>query len=256
MTLRVPTICIAIYLALSCFTARADVLIAAASNIMAPLDEIIVQFEEQTGEQVKVSYGASGVLSRQIMRGAPFEILLSADRWHIEILSSQGVGILADEDYATGRLALFLNGASPISQDISILTSFYELGKIRKFAIANPEHAPYGRAARDVLVKLGIWDLAKTTLVMGENANQAARFAASASTDGGLVPHSLTVLPESVFSGNTVIVPADMHAPLHQRMALLDRASSAARLFYDVLRSNNARSVFLRYGYAVPEQQG
>ncbi|MEZ5602839.1 MAG: molybdate ABC transporter substrate-binding protein [Burkholderiaceae bacterium] len=129
-----------------------------------------------------------------------------------------------------------------------------DAGDIRRFAIANPEHAPYGRAARAVLRHAGLWSRIEPLLVLGENASQALQFAASGSSQGGIVPLSLSKAPPVAALGRFATIPADWHAgePLRQRMVLTRHAGAAARAFYDYLQGPAARAILARYGFALP----
>jgi molybdate transport system substrate-binding protein len=127
-------------------------------------------------------------------------------------------------------------------------------GRVKRFAIANPEHAPYGRAARAVLEHAGLWPTIAPRLVFGENAAQAMQFAAAGSSQGGIVPLSLSKAPEVARLGQFALIPAAWHAgePLRQRMALLKPAGDTARAFYAFLQQPTARDLFKRYGFLLP----
>ena len=127
-------------------------------------------------------------------------------------------------------------------------------GRIRRFAIANPEHAPYGRAAQAVLKTAGLWDAVKSNLVLGENASQAMQFAASGASQGGIVPLSLSLAPQIATLGHFALLPAEWHAnePLRQRMVLLRFADATAADFYSYLQQDGSRKIFIRYGFVIP----
>ncbi|MGI2065910.1 molybdate ABC transporter substrate-binding protein [Shewanella sp. MF08487] len=228
--------------------------IAAAANIKFALDDIVKNFTAETGLKVRVSYGSSGNFVAQIQHGAPFEMLLSADERYIAELNK--VGFTQDEGvmYAIGRLALVAPKKSPLTLDIELngLKTLLASGKIERFAIANPDHAPYGESARELLKKFGLWDDMQTKLILGENAAQAAQFAVSGSTQGGIIPLSLAMAPQFQALGHYVALPAKFHTPLYQRMALMPKASSTAERFYQYLQSDAARAVFTQYGFGLP----
>lgn len=127
-------------------------------------------------------------------------------------------------------------------------------GRLKRFAIANPDHAPYGRAARAVLQHVGRWEEIRSRLVLGENASQATQFAAAGSSQGGIVPLSLSKAPEVAKLGSFALIPAEWHAtePLRQRMALTRHAGETAQLFYAYLQQPAARAIFERYGFVLP----
>ena len=125
-------------------------------------------------------------------------------------------------------------------------------GQVKRFAIANPEHAPYGRAAMQALQSAGLWDTLQPHLVLGENVSQAAQFAASGSAQGGIFAYSLALAPAVSAGGSFVLIPDKLHQPLHQRMVLTRKAGDTARLFYAYLQQPAARAVFKRHGFALP----
>jgi molybdate transport system substrate-binding protein len=231
-------------------------LVAAAADLKFAMGQIADEFARETGRQVRITFGSSGDLARQIAQGAPFELLLSADERHVFGLQRAGLtrgdGVL----YAIGRLALFVPRDSPIQLDADLrgLTSAVLGGQVTRFAIANPDHAPYGRAAREVLERLGLWQPVQSSLVLGENASQAMQFAASGSCQGGIVPLSLASAPDVAALGSFVRIPAEWHSPLRQRMVLVTRAGPVASAFYDYLQqAPGARRAFDRFGFARPD---
>jgi molybdate transport system substrate-binding protein len=231
-------------------------LIAAAADLKFALAEIASAFTRETGHVVRITYGSSGDLARQIEQGAPFDMLMSADESYVEHLAGRGLTRDAGVRYAVGRLALFAPHGSPlrVDPDFRDLRAAAADGRITRFAIANPEHAPYGRAARDVLQKLGLWARLRSALVLGENASQAMQFAASGSCQGGIVPLSLSIAPEVSKLGTFQPIPADWHPPLRQRMVLVKRAGPVAAAFFDYLQRSDAVQVTLaRFGYAPPD---
>jgi molybdate transport system substrate-binding protein len=229
-------------------------LIAAASDLRFALDELAATFLREGGGPVRIVYGSSGNFRRQIAEGAPFELFLSADEDYIRALARDGR--LVDEGvlYGIGRLALVVPPGSPLAADGSLasLAATAREQRVRRFAIANPEHAPYGRAAQQALTAVGAWDTLRPRLVLGENVAQAMQFATSGSTDGGIVALSLALAPGALGAATYATVPAALHQPLAQRMALTRRATPAARAFYDSLQRPASRQVFKRYGFALP----
>jgi len=127
-------------------------------------------------------------------------------------------------------------------------------GRVRRFAIANPEHAPYGRAAEQALTKLGLRNAIQPKLVLGENVSQAAQFATSGSTQGGIFAYSLALAPAVSKLGTYVLLPEDLHQPLRQRMVLIKGASETSRVFYAYLQQPVARATFRRYGFVLPSE--
>lgn len=238
--------------------AQADVpTLAAASDLKFAVDEIAVQFRESTKRDVKLVFGSSGNFYRQIGQGAPFEIFMSADESFVFKLAQAGRTEDRGQLYATGRIVLFVPHASKIAVDpqLSGLKAAIAAGQVRRFAIANPEHAPYGRAAEEALRKAGVWDAVRPRLVLGENVSQAAQFASGGSADGGIFAYSLVLAPQIEKLGRFVLIPEDLHKPLRQRMVLVKGAGETARAFYRYLQEPAARAVFRRYGFALPDER-
>ncbi len=230
-------------------------LVAAAADLKFALAEIAATFARETGNQVRVTYGSSGDLARQIAQGAPFEMLLSADERYVIDLHRGGHTRDDGALYAIGRLALFAPHGSPLVLDPGLdgLVSAVGAGRVTRFAIANPQHAPYGRAAREVLERLGLWRRLQPALVLGENASQAMQFAASGSCQGGIVPLSLASAPDIAKLGAFERIPSEWHSTLRQRMVLVTRAGPAASAFYAYLqRDAGARETLSRFGFAAP----
>lgn len=229
-------------------------LVAAASDVKFALEEIAAAFRRDTGVDPRLSFGASGNLTRQIEQGAPFELFLSADEAFVARLVSQDLtrddGVL----YATGRLALFAPHGSPLVPDAELagLRQLLARGGDWWFAIANPEHAPYGRAAEQALRASAVWEALRPRLVLGENVSQAAQFAASGDTAGGIISHSFALTPELAAKGRFVLLPASLHRPLRQRMVMLKRATGPAASLYAYVRSSAARAILKKHGFEIP----
>ena len=248
------TTLITLLAAIAWTAAAADApLVAAASDLRFALDEIAAQFARDTGTSVRIVYGSSGNFRRQIAEGAPFELFMSADEAYVLALAKEGRTVDDGVPYAIGRIALVVPEGSSLRLDprLQDLAAAAVDGRVRKFAIANPEHAPYGRAAQEALTAAGAWDAIRPRLVLGENVAQAAQFALSPSAQGGIVALSLALAPDVLGSARYVAIPEAMHQPLRQRMALTKRAGSVARGFYEYLQQPAARAVFKRYGFAL-----
>lgn len=232
--------------------------IAAASDLHAALPEIAALFAKQTGKTVKLTFGSSGNFAQQILNGAPFQVYLSADEGYVEKLQQAGKTEGPGALYATGRIGLFLPNNSPIkaSPDLQDLAAATRDGRLKKFAIANPEHAPYGRAAREALSHIGLWDAISPKLVLGENVSQATQFAVSGSAQGGIIPLSLALTPQVKNAGQFVLISEQWHQPLRQRAVLIKGGGPTARAFYDFLQTAPARDIFKRYGFVLPDDKG
>lgn len=228
--------------------------VAAASDLKFALEEIAAKFRAEGGRDLRLTFGSSGNFARQIEQGAPFEIFLSADEEYVFRLADKG--LLADRGqlYAIGRIAMVAGHGSPLALDAGLagLRDALAQDRIKRFAIANPEHAPYGRAAEQALRHVGLWDRLRPTLVLGENVSQAAQFATSSSAQGGIVAYSLALAPAVSQVAKHVLLPAEWHMPLNQRMALATSAGDTARAFYAYLGTKPARDIFIRYGFTLP----
>jgi molybdate transport system substrate-binding protein len=232
--------------------------IAAASDLKFALEQIAKRYREETGRDVKLIFGSSGNFFQQLRQGAPFDLFLSADEEYVSRLA--GLGLTLDDGslYAVGRIVVIAPRGSPLEVDgrLDGLRSALARKRITRFAIANPEHAPYGRRAQEALQRAGLWDEIRPLLVYGENVSQAAQYATGGSAEGGIVAYSLALAPEVARLGNFALVPEDWHQPLRQRMVLLKRAGPTARNFYVYLQSPPARAVFRRFGFLLPGEDG
>lgn len=228
--------------------------VAAAANLQVALPEIVDAYKAETGETVRLTFGSSGNFVRQIRAGAPFEIFLAADEKFIDDLRRDGLTRGAGDLYALGRIVLLLPQGSPLKPDATLadLAAAITDGRLKRFAIANPEHAPYGMRAEEALRAAGIWEAIQPRLVLGENVSQAAQFALSGGAEGGIVALSLALAPTLAAQGAHVLIPETMHSPLRQRMALLRGASPAAERFYAWLGGETARATLRRYGFLPP----
>ena len=239
-------------------TANEAPVIAAAADLRFALERLAEDFQATTGNAVRVSFGSSGNFTTQIENGAPFEIFLSADENYVFRLADQGLTRDRGSLYAVGRIVVFAPHSSILTADeqLNHLNQSIAQGRLHRFAIANPEHAPYGRAARAALRTAGLWPQIQPMLVLGENAAQAAQFASSGSTDGGIIPLSLSKAPQLAALGTFATIPAGWHSdePLRQRMVLLRNAGATAGAFYRFLQTSEARRTLADFGFVVPDE--
>ncbi len=233
-------------------------LVAAAADLQFALTEVARGFEGATGIRLRLAFGSSGNFARQIRQGAPFEVFFSADESYALALARAGLTEGRGALYALGRIALAVPTTSPLAPDgtLADLAAALSAGRVRRFAIANPEHAPYGRRAEEALKHAGLWEPISPHLVLGENVAQAAQFALSGEADGGIIAWSLACAPTLAQRGRFDLIPADWHTPLRQRMVLLKGASSQARAFFDHVRGAPARAILARYGFTLPNASG
>jgi molybdate transport system substrate-binding protein len=226
--------------------------VAAASDLQYALPEITERFRQQSGQEIKLSFGSSGNFQTQIVQGAPFELFLSADEDYVYHLADWGLTLGRGVLYAKGRIVIYVPAGSAIDPTFDGLRAAFAAGRIAHFAIANPEHAPYGRAAREALQSAELWPTAQRTLVLGENVSQAAQFVFSGSAQAAIIPYSLVLAPAVAGRGKFTLISEQQHAPLRQRMVLLKKAGPTAKSFYAYLQRPEARAIFERYGFVLP----
>lgn len=228
--------------------------IAAAADLNFALQEIAQAFTDATGLTVKLSFGSSGNFARQIRQGAPYQMYVSADEEYVLDLARDGFtrdeGVL----YAVGRIAIIAPHGSPLKPDAGLdgLAAALAEDRITRFAIANPDHAPYGKRAAEALRHRGLWEAVQAKLVLGENVSQAAQFAISGNAQGGIIAYSLALAPRISELGMHALIPEQWHSPLRQRMALLKNAGPTAQRFYAFLQESEARRILRRYGFTLP----
>ena len=229
-----------------------QVVVAAAADLSSALKEISETFEKKTGVTVKLSFGASGALTQQIQNGAPFDVFFSADMDYPKHLIELGDADSASlYQYAVGKLVLWVPADSPLKLDqgMKILLD----PSVKKIAIANPQHAPYGRAAVAVLKHYGLYDQLSSRLVLGENVSQAAQFVESGNAQAGFVALAHAIAPGMQSKGKYLEVPADAYAPLAQGVVVLSKAAhkKEATEFLEYIKSSDVASVFVKYGFSV-----
>ena len=220
--------------------ATAPLSLAAAADLNFALDDIAAHYPGQ----LRVSYGSSGNLFTQISNGAPFDLFLSADIDFARRLARSPSDVFR---YATGHLVVWVRGASPLDPATALRS-----GDVRHLAIANPLHAPYGRAAEAALRSMGLWEALQPKLVLGENIVQTFQFVDSGAADAGLVALSLAMAPTARDRGRYWQVPADTYPRMDQAGVIL-KDSPAARAFRDYLLSADGRRILKQYGFSLPE---
>ncbi|MBQ0778519.1 molybdate ABC transporter substrate-binding protein [Halopseudomonas sp.] len=225
--------------------------IAAASDLQFALTEVAEDFTQESGQRIKLAFGSSGLFYRQIMQGGPFELYLSADEAYVERLAANGMTQDAGTLYALGRLALVIPDTTARNADeqLADMREGNVDNSIQRFAIANPEHAPYGQRAEEALRHIRLWDILKDRLVLGENVSQAAQFVASGNAQAGIVAYSLALAPALQEHTSMALLPAAWHQPLRQRMVLTNKAGPVSEAFYHYMQTPAARAVMQRYGF-------
>jgi len=226
----------------------AEIRVATASNFRNAMTALARQFEQASGQQVVPVYGSTGKHFAQIINGAPFDAFFAADARRPERLEQDGLAVPGSRfTYARGRLVLWSPRADYIDDHGRIL----EQGNFRRLAIANPDLAPYGAAARDVLESLGLWQELSQRLVQGENVGQAFLFVRSGNAELGFVAWSQLVSGEQPVEGSFWLVPENLYNPVEQQaVALTD--TEATRTFMSFIRSEKATGIIRDHGYATP----
>jgi molybdate transport system substrate-binding protein len=228
----------------------------AAADMNAVLPELAARYTKQTGQVVKLSFGSSGNLTNQLRNGAPFDALFSADEEYPKQLVADG---LAVQDslcrYAVGRLVLWAPSESVLDLQKLGMQALLD-PSVKKIAIANPQHAPYGRAAEAALKHFGIYDQVTAKLVLGENVAQAAQFVESGNAQAGLIALSHALAPTMKNKGRYWTVPLDSYPTLNQAAVVLFRSKrpDAAQEFLKFVRSSESVSLLKSYGFTLPSE--
>jgi molybdate transport system substrate-binding protein len=222
-----------------------DVRVAVATNFAEVMDELVRRFEPASGHRVLVSAGSSGAHFAQIRNGAPFDLFFSADSERPELLEQEGVAVAGTRfTYAIGRIVLW----SPNPDLVDAGGAVLESGDFRFLAIANPELAPYGAAARQLLERRGLWEAIQSRLVRGQDIGQTYAFVYSRSAELGFVAYSQIRRPDAPVEGSWWLVPETQHDPIEQQAVLLVD-TPAARAFLAFVRSDEAAAVIRDFGY-------
>jgi molybdate transport system substrate-binding protein len=237
--------------------AAQSISVAAAADLNFALNELTQKFQTASGTKVTLAFGASGNLFSQIQAGAPFDIFFSADEEYPRKLASAGA---LDEDsvriYAVGHLVLWVSNSIPLDPN-SLQMPLLTKPEIVRIAIANPQHAPYGRAAMAALEHYGLKDKLSGKLVFGESVSQAAQFVQSGNAQAGLIALSLARSPAMVNAGKYWKVPQDAYPELRQAVGILSRSTNkkAAQAFINFVLSPEGAAIFQKYGLTPPAQR-
>lgn len=222
--------------------------VAAAADLQLAFTEIAERFEQRTGQPVTLVFGSSGQLTQQIEHGAPFDLFASANVAFVERLRDKGL-VLPETVavYAEGYIVLAVNRNMAVE-----ITELHDLENplIQRIAIANPEHAPYGMAAKEALVAAGLWESIEPKVIYGENVRQALQFIQTGDAQAGIVGQAIADVPEIVW------MPIDpgLYNPLQQALAVVASSSQpeAARAFAELITSDEGRTLLKRYGFGLP----
>ncbi len=222
--------------------------VGAAANLTLAFQEIGKDFEELNGMEVDFIFGSTGTLAQQIENGAPFDVFAAADTKFVEGLKNKGL-IIPDTEkiYATGRIGLATKATNPL--EVKELKDLLKPG-IKKIAIANPEHAPYGMAAKQALEKDDLWEQVKDKIVYGKNIQDTLTLINTGNADAGIIALSIARNEKVNFS----LIESNMHKPLEQSLGVIatTRQEKLAREFIEYLNSTEGRRVMREYGFDLP----
>jgi molybdate transport system substrate-binding protein len=231
-----------------------SVRVAAASDLQFAMDDLASRYQDQTGQKLSLTYGSSGNFYAQIQSGAPFDIFFSADILYAQKLIDAR---LADPNslsiYARGQIVLWASADAYLNISRDGFAALRD-PRIQKIAVANPDHAPYGRAAVAALQHAGLYDGLKSKLVYGENISQAAQFVQSGSAQVGFLALSLVLSP-TMKSGDRWLIPSDLYPPLDQAAVLLNSSTNktAARAFLEFVNRDVGREILSQHGFTIPK---
>jgi molybdate transport system substrate-binding protein len=232
---------------------KQKVRVAAAADLKFAMSDLARRYEEQSHNRVDATYGSSGNFFSQIQNGAPFDVFFSADIDYPRKLEAAGLaepGTLYE--YAVGRIVIWMPADSRVDVAKQEWAALLD-ASVQRIAIANPEHAPYGRAAVAALRKAGIYEHVSAKLVYGDNISQAGQFVQSGNAQAGIVALSLATSP-AMKDGKRWEIPAAMHSPIQQAAMVLKGAQNkeAARAFLEFVKSEAGRATLVKYGFSFP----
>lgn len=226
-----------------------EITIAVASNFTQAIRQIADRFQDETGDRVRLSFGSTGKHYAQIVNGAPFDAFFAADVKRPQRLDQEGLIQPGSRfTYAIGRVVLWSPDETLVDDRGQVLRE----GRFSHLAIANPRLAPYGRAAREVLEGIGLWNTLQPRMVRGENIGQAFQFVSSGSVELGFVAYAQVKRPGEAVQGSLWQVPESAYAPIEQQAVLLSD-NPVARRFLEYVRTPEIRELIHGYGYATPE---
>ena len=234
-----------------------EINVAAAADLSAALQELAANYEKRTGVVVKLSFGASGALTQQIQNGAPFDVFFSADMDYPKQLIAAGQADSATlYRYAVGQLVLWAPKDSQLDVEHKGMDVLLD-PSVKKVAMANPQHAPYGRAAAAALKHYGLYEKVSDQFVLGENVSQAAQFVESGNAQAGFVALAHVVAPAMQGKGKYWVVPANAYPPLDQGVILITHGphKKDAIAFLGFVKTDEAAGMLKRYGFSSPDQK-
>jgi molybdate transport system substrate-binding protein len=233
----------------------ASITVAAAADLKFAMDDIVTAWHQgHPDDKINLVYGSSGKFSTQIQQGAPFDLYFSADISYPQALAKAGLTASTPKAYAIGRIVLWSG-----SVDVSKMT-LHDLAEPRfdRIAVANPEHAPYGKRAVEALHASGMWDQLKGRLVYGENIAQTAQFVQTGNARVGIIALSLALNPAFASKGGYAVIPDNLYKPLVQGYVITKHGAHnpLAHAFAHFIDSAAAKKILAHYGFAPPAATG
>jgi len=246
------TLLLASFLLFSTTVAHAEkITVAAAADLKFAMDEIVASFNKShPKDQVEVIYGSSGKFFTQVKNNAPYDMYFSADIHYPRELAKSGLAASEVIPYALGRIVLWSNSRDAAKMTLENLTD----PAIRKIAIANPKHAPYGKRAEEALKSLKLWEKVESRLVFGENIAHTAQFVETGNAQVGIIALALALNPMLSKQGGYYLIPDNLHQPLEQGYIITKRAADKplAKLFSGYMTSKETRRIMTKYGFVLP----
>ena len=241
-----------LFLLLSHSADAQTITVAVAANMKDAFTEISTAFKATGKSELRVVYGSSGNFTAQILNGAPFSLLISADEYFPLELYKRGMTLDTGSIYAIGKLAIIIKNSSNMKLANNKTESARAIMKANKVAIAKPDLAPYGKAALEYLKVEGLWDLAKDKLVYGDNIGIATTYVLTGAADIGFTALSLAKSTEVSKETNFILLNPSLYEPIKQRMVLIKGAPQEAIDLYQFMQGSKAKSILDKYGYATP----
>jgi molybdate transport system substrate-binding protein len=251
-----PLLALIVILGLASQAEASEIVVAAASDLSTAIKDIVAAFQKSSGHTVRLTVGSSGNFYAQIRNGAPFDVFLSADLHYVRELEKAGLAESGTSyTYATGHLVLWVPRNSTIPIENQGMKALLD-PRVKRIAIANPEFAPYGRAAVEAMKRAGVYESVKSKFVLGENVAQTAQFAQSAAADIGIIGLSLALSEPLKSQGKFWKIPIDSYPRMEQAAVVLKQAAKAGRretaqAFMNLLRSERGRAILRGYGFEV-----
>lgn len=228
--------------------AMPELRVAAAADLAKAFAEVGAAFEKKTGQKTVFTFGASGALTQQIEAGAPFDVFAAANQGYLTKLEKESkITPGTSAVYAIGQVVLWTRKSNlPTPKALADLTG----ARFAHIALANPEHAPYGKAAQEALQNAKLWNALQSKIVYGENVQQAFQFAQSGNADAALISHALTYGAD----GNSLPVPQELYTPLRQAIGVVEASKQmdAAKNFIAFVTGPQGREILQKYGFSLP----